>query len=107
MDSDIKVSFPNEIIENMSFEQTLFSPENEKIGIAMFSHIENDNHILRIYQLLLDEEESTYNFIQELTAFSFQSRHEVDELIKRLPQLSGIEMLLMLHPIPTTQTYLN
>lgn len=107
MNSDVKISFPNEIIESMNFEQTLFTPENDKIGIAIFSELEDNNHIVRVYHLLYDDHENVYNFIQELTAFSFQSREEVDELIKRLPTISGIEMLLMLHPIPTAQTYVN
>lgn len=107
MDPDVKISFPNEILENMTFEQTIFSPENEKIGIAVFSETEDDSHIMRIYHLLFDEDEQVYNFIQELTAFSFQSRREVDDLIKRLPTLSGIEMLLMLHPISASAPFLN
>lgn len=107
MDPDVKVSFPNEILENMKFEQTIFSPENDKIGIAIFSETENDSHIMRIYHLLYDEDEHVYNFIQELTAFSFQSQREVDDLIERLPTLSGIEMLLMLQPIPVANSFLK
>lgn len=107
MNPDVKISFPNEIMENMKFEQTLFTPENEKIGIAIFSETENDNHIMRIYQLLYDEDDETYNFIQELTAFSFQKRNQLDDLIERLPTLSGIEMLLMLHPLPASDPYVN
>lgn len=107
MDIDTKISFPNEIIETMTFEQTLFSPENNQVGIAIFSEVENSNHIVRVYHLSLDADETVYNFIQELAAFSYQSRNEVDDFIKHLPTLSGIEMLLMLHPIEPAHEYLN
>ena len=106
MDTDTKISFPNEIIATMTFEQTLFSPENKQVGIAIFSEVENKHHIVRVYHLSLDDDETVYHFIQELAAFSYQSRDQVDDFIKHLPTLSAIEMLLMLNPIEPAQEFL-
>lgn len=107
MNPEIKISFPDEVLDEMTFEQTLFSPDNQNIGIVMFSEVIQEDHILRLYHLLRDETEETYQFVQELAAFSFKSRHEVDDFIQRLPTLSGIEMLLMLNPVTPSDALLN
>jgi len=103
LDTDKLVSFPNELLEKMTIETTIFSPDNKRIGVAILSEEINMNHIVRIYQLVLSSDNEEYNFIQEMAAFSYKQRREVDDFLERLPNMSAIEMLMMLHPIPNAQ----
>lgn len=100
MNDDKLISFPNELLETMTIEETIFTPENKNIGVAILSEMENTNHVLRIFQLVLSPDKKQYNFVQELAAFSFKHRSEVDEFLKILPNMSGLEMLMLLHPNP-------
>ena len=103
MGSDKLISFPNELLERMTIEDTIFTLENESIGVAILSERNNMDYIVRIYQLVLSSNKEEYNFIQEMAAFNFRHRHEVDEFLKRLPNMSALEMLMMLHSIPHSQ----
>ncbi len=103
MDTDKIISFPNELLEKMTIETTIFSPENDRIGVAILSERNNMDHIVRIYQLVLSSNNEEYNFVQEMAAFSYKYRDEVDDFLERLPNMSALEMLMMLHPIPNAQ----
>jgi len=99
MSSEKEVVFPNELLEEMQVETTIFSPENEIIAIAALSKIENSAHILSLWQLLKDQ--NSYHPVQELAAFSFLDRVDLEDFLHRLPDMSGIEMLLILNPLPS------
>lgn len=93
-----RVVFPDELLEGMSIESTIFSPGNEKVGIATLSEEQDAQFVLRIY-LLIQKKDEKYHLKQELAAFSFKSRKELDEFLVKLPNLSGLEMLLLLNPM--------
>ncbi|WP_085993243.1 hypothetical protein [Oceanobacillus senegalensis] len=102
MSSDRMVSFPNEFLESMNIETTIFTPQDEKIGIAALSETENANITLRLYQLLRSDDNHVYSPVIELAAFSFSNRQDMNEFLKKLPDMTGIEMLMLLNPITTT-----
>lgn len=95
----MSVEFPDELLEGRLIETTIFSPENEDIGIAILSEFQGGTYVMRIYQLEQSQHEK-YSPIQELAAFSFHSRRKFDEFLESLPEMSGLEMLLALNPSP-------
>ncbi|MBP1969179.1 hypothetical protein J2Z83_001283 [Virgibacillus natechei] len=99
MNSDKRVVFPNEMLENRQIETTIFTPANDVYGVAVLSEKAGATIILRLYQLVVDAD-YTYQPVQELTAFSFGSRSELDSFLDRLPEISGLEMLMLLNPLP-------
>src|SRR5690625_3425575 len=93
------IAFPVGILDRMTIESAIFTPENKKLGIIVLSEFIKSEHILRVYQLVLSTDETQYNFVQELVAFNLKTREEADELIERLPNISGLEMLFLLNPV--------
>lgn len=103
LNTDQVVVFPNKLFEKFTLELTIFSPENKHVGVATFSDVEDTKHIIRLYQLLFSFDSQQYNVIQEIAAFRYQSRQDLDNFLKRLPSMSAIEMLMMLHPVEPFQ----
>ncbi|WP_445491518.1 hypothetical protein [Niallia sp. 03133] len=96
--SAISVVYPNVLMKGMKKEGIMISPVDVNIGIAALSEKEYENQILRLYQLV--REENTYHFSHELAAFRFTSYHELDPFLQKLPAISGLEMLMLLNPYP-------
>ena len=101
MDTSKEVIFPNELLNDMSIEQTFFPSNSDEVGVAVLSHVENEVHIMRIYQLVLSMESNAFEPIQEMVSFAFESRKELIDFLERLPNLTGLEMLMLLNPIST------
>ena len=100
MYSDVMINIPDEILQKMQFEGNIFSTAKTDVIIAGFSEQNGGNHILRIYQLSYSHFTDTFDFVQELEAFSFRSHEELVDFFDKLPQLNGIEMLMLLNPVP-------
>lgn len=102
MHADTFIVFPQELLKTMTIEATIFPPDDEQVGVAVLSEHLNDYFIVKLYQLSLSEDAMQYNFIQELTTFKFITHQEIDDFVERLPHISGLEMLLMLNPVPAS-----
>jgi hypothetical protein len=96
-------SFQDERLEKMHLETTIFSPENDNFAVAALSEEVGPTLILHLYQLVVDED-GGYQPVQELAAFSFQNRLDLDDFLDRLPEISGLEMLMLLNPLPSGST---
>lgn len=107
MNDNRKVMFPNELINDMEFEGTIFPEDSSKIGVANLSHRDGSTHVLRVYQLLYNEDAEAYEPIQELAAFKFNERNELTDFLNHLPYLNGLEMLILLNPLTTDVNMLN
>lgn len=107
MFEDVKASFPNEIINDMSFEKNIFNTASNDVMISTFSEWNGSSYVLRIYQLLYNRFNETYEFAQELAAFSFEERSELVDFLNRLPELNGIEMLMLLNPVSPGQSLMH
>ncbi|HLR51707.1 MAG TPA: hypothetical protein VK072_02410 [Candidatus Avamphibacillus sp.] len=95
------VVFPDELLENKKIETTIFTEENDLLGVAVLSEVaDNSIHVLRIYQMFWFNEEKAFSPVQELAAFSFPNREELDDFLMRLPEISGLEMLMLVNPLP-------
>jgi len=90
---------PYEILQKMKFEGNIISTAKTGVIISGFSEHNGKSHILRIYQLSYSHFTDTFDFVQELEAFSFRSHEELVDFFDKLPQLNGIEMLMLLNPV--------
>lgn len=94
-----KVLYPNQLLEEMRVEGTIFPENASQFGVATLSHHDGSTHILRIYQLLFNDNEDAYEIVQELAAFTFLDRTELVNFLNDLPHLNGLEMLMLLNPL--------
>lgn len=96
MEEGYKVNIPEEL-KNMTVMTTVFSPVVEDFGILiMGENIEKQvgTPIIRVYYLR--REDGQYECIEELESFAFESVNQAVQFADFLPEMSGIEMLLML-----------
>src|SRR5699024_1504233 len=101
MYGNVKINVPDRLQEKMNFEGNIFSTERTDVIISGFSEQNNFNHVLRVYQLVYNNFTEMYDLVQELEAFSFGNYENLVVFFNQLPQLNGIEMLMLLHPFPT------
>src|SRR5699024_4218990 len=99
MYSDVKLNMPDEILQTMKFEENIISTAKIDVIISGFSEHNGGGHILRIYQLSYSYFTDAYNFVQELEDLSFRNHEQLVGFFDELPQLNGIEMLMLLNPI--------
>ncbi|GAB3790406.1 hypothetical protein [Virgibacillus kimchii] len=52
--------------------------------------------------LEMAKDEDSFFPIQELASFSFSTKGEMKDFVKRLLDMSGLEMLVLLNPLPRT-----
>ncbi|MFA1822764.1 hypothetical protein ACDX78_21875 [Virgibacillus oceani] len=96
MSSEKKVRFADGTLDHMEVETSIFSPEHPELGVAVLSEEHDGMFIARLLELAQDEE--SFYPIQDLAAFKFDTKREMKDFIKRLPEMSGLEMLLLLNP---------
>lgn len=94
-----KVLYPDHLLDDMQIEETIFPGTTDQVGVATLSHRIDANHILRIYQLSLNSSKEGYEIVQELAAFTFTNRNELNNFLENLPYLNGLEMLILLNPL--------
>lgn len=94
-----RVVFPDELLENTVIETTIFTEHNDVYGIAALSEEgEGSTPFLRLYQLIWFNDEEVFSPVQQLEAFGFLNRGDLDDFLTRLPNMTGLEMLLLLNP---------
>lgn len=101
METGRRVSFPDELLEGRQIETTIFTPSNDDVGVVALSEQEDAVLTLRLYQLTRFDDDPDYHPVQELAAFSFLNRQDLDDFLERLPDLTGLEMLMLLNPLPS------
>lgn len=105
MDRKDKLYLPDEVLQDMKLEDVIFPINSDKTGVVVLSQKgKNNDSVMRLFQLLLDQEADQYYPVQELAAFSFQSYEELKDFLITLPNLNGIEMLMLLNPLPPIET---
>ena len=85
MSDEKEVIFPNELLEEMNLETTIFSQADDSVGIAAFSELQDNVYILRLYHLLRNQN-MKYHLVQELAAFSFQTYEALKKFLDNLPK---------------------
>ncbi len=107
MEYEKPINFSDDIFNDTSIELTLFSPVSDDVGVIVVSSKENNAHTLRIIQLLYSPQDESYSPIQELAAFSFQTYKQLEDFLEKLPNISGIDMLLLLNPLRNNSSFQN
>lgn len=89
--------FPGSMLKEMNVENTFFPSNSNKIGIAALSDKSTTIYILRLYQLC--QRRGVFQPSQELVSFSFPSKKALDDFLMNLPNMTGLEMLLLVNSI--------
>lgn len=101
---DINVTLPDDLFEEMEIQATVVSPDKPDLGILILSKGLNQfsrEIVIRIYRLKKDKtNEECYSIYFELQAFMFTTYKQAKEFLDKLPNMSALEMLLMLNPKP-------
>lgn len=85
----------------MTIERTFFPSNSDEVGVAVLSHIENEERIIHIYQLVLNMKSNVFEPTQEMASFAFEGSDDFFYFLDKLPNLTGLEMLMLLNPIST------
>ena len=99
-DVNLSVVFPDEILKGKKIEFITLSPVNDNVGISGLSDKLKNLHLLRLYQLIRDEDQNFYP-THEIGAFTFDSRLHLIEFTNHLPEMSAFEILMVLYPYPS------
>lgn len=97
------ISIPSNLSNSLKLEETFFPSNSDRVGIAVFSEVNENQDILRIIQIVYNDDTSNFEFTQELAAFSFDNRDKLEDFIISLPALTGLEMLMLLNPLIHTE----
>ncbi|MBM7580814.1 hypothetical protein [Jeotgalibacillus terrae] len=101
--NNVKVTIPDEMREEMEIQSTIVNPVNPDVAILVMSkglnHFSNEI-VIRLYLLQKNHTDHTFDIQYELEAFMFLNYKQARNFIKRLPNMSGLEMLLLLNPQP-------
>ncbi|MGN7300699.1 hypothetical protein [Ferdinandcohnia sp. SAFN-114] len=104
--NDLKINIPNELLEEMEIQGTIISPVFPEMGILVLSDGMfqfSKEIVIRIYRLELEADTQSYKIYYELVALSFSSYSDAKDFVDHLPNMSGIEMLILLNPEPKFQ----
>lgn len=94
-----RVILPDGLLQKFTIEESYFPPHSSLVGACALSEVKGNQHIVRIYQLLFNRKTDAFMPVQEMAAFSFYSRKELDIFLKKLPHFNGLEMLMLLNPV--------
>ncbi|HLS61328.1 MAG TPA: hypothetical protein VK044_09375 [Virgibacillus sp.] len=95
------------VLDSMQIELIMLTPVSDQVAASVLSEFIQGKYTLHIHQLELSTDKEHYQFVQELATFQIDTRAELDEMIERLPKLSGIEMLFLLNPQPDFLSLMN
>jgi hypothetical protein len=94
------IVFPNEVIKGKQIKNLIVSPLDNRIAVAALSGNLKNKHLLRLYQLIRGEDQQYYP-THEIGAFTFHSTKELKDFLNRLPEMSAIEILMLMNPQPS------
>ncbi|WP_243300439.1 hypothetical protein [Bacillus litorisediminis] len=103
---NFNVLIPKEFLDEMEVYSTIISPIHQEMGILIMSQNLNrmsNDIVIRLYRLQKEKNKKSYEIIYELQAFSFSLYNQAKSFLDYLPNMSAIEMLLMLNPEPQYQ----
>ncbi|MBU0905900.1 MAG: hypothetical protein KKF57_11970 [Firmicutes bacterium] len=93
----VHIFVPKEFEDEMEVLTTIFNPTND-IGLAIAGenmHPTSKCPILRIF--MLETVDQGWAFKEELQAFTFLNFDDAQTFLENLPQMSGLEMLIILN----------
>jgi len=102
---EAKINLPNELLKEMAIHATIISPSKPDVGVLVLKkgfHQFSKEIVVRIYRLQKEVTCESYYINNELEAFMFTSYKAAKEFLDNLPNMTGLEMLLLLNPLSLT-----
>lgn len=96
--NNVSVVYPDGLLKGMKSELVLISPINQDIGVTGITGKYNSKHLIRLYQLFREEDQRYYP-THEIGAFTFSSRFELKKFVDHLPQMTALEILMLMSPL--------
>lgn len=99
---DVHVEVPKKMLEGMKIEGTAISPSHPEVGVLIISKGFNQfskEILFRLYRIQKDFTTDSYYIVLELEAFMFKRFKEAKDFLEKLPNMTGLEMLLFLNPV--------
>ena len=93
----VNIFMPKNFEDEMEVITTIFNPTND-IGLAIAGenlHPTSENPIIRIF--MLENVDQGWAFKEELQAFTFLNYEYAQAFLENLPQMSALEMLIILN----------
>ncbi len=92
------VAIDNEMLydNGLKIESLVVNGADDRMGMLLLS--EEKQFVLRIYLIL--KETDFYSISHELQSFAFNSRDELLNFRNRLPEMTALEILYLMDPMP-------
>lgn len=100
--NDLNVEIPKGMLDGMKVEATAVSPSHPDVGVLILSKGFNQfstEIVFRLYRIQKDPTTDCYYISLELEAFMFKRFKEAKDFLEKLPNMTGLEMLLLLNPV--------
>ena len=94
-----RVHFPDQLLAGMGIETLFVNPIDPTRAVTALSGEEQGQFILKLYHLRKNENQEFFP-THELASYSFHTRADLKYFVKRLPNMSAIELLIGLNPVP-------
>lgn len=98
--NSLPVKFPEEVLIGKKIEDVIVSPMDNRIGVAIISGKLKNLHLLRLFQVVRQERWDCYVPTHEIGAFTFHNRLALKDFVKQLPEMSALEILMLMNPHP-------
>lgn len=94
----MELNLAKEIVESTHVLATLLSPSQPGLGvlIAGEEYYKGSKYPI-IYVYLIHESESEWQIQKELESFKFSSYNSATQFVKDLPQMSALDLLLLMN----------
>ncbi|MBT2600059.1 MULTISPECIES: hypothetical protein [unclassified Oceanobacillus] len=97
MKNENNIAIPAELLQDRKVEITFFSEIKKNLGILGLSE-QTDTYVLHLYRLFYNDSKGKFEPIQQLEAFQFQTESEMHQFIENLPNISALDMILLMNP---------
>lgn len=98
---NVNVEVPNELLKGMEIQAKVVSPKHPNVGVLILSKDYNQlsrEIVIRLYRMHKGPVDKRFHVVSELEAFMFTNYKQAKEFLKKLPNMTGLEMLLLLNP---------
>ncbi|WP_223701694.1 hypothetical protein [Sutcliffiella deserti] len=101
--TNVDVIIPDELLNKMEIHGTMVSPNKPDVGVLILTKGFNRfsrEIVIRVYRLQRDKLTNKYTIYLELQAFAFSNYMQAKEFLANLPNMTALEMLMMLYSGP-------
>ncbi|MED1201777.1 hypothetical protein [Heyndrickxia acidicola] len=100
---DLNFSIDNNILKHSKVLTSITTPFNPNIAFLVMGEEvkpQSKANIVRIYHTRRNAKNNKFQITAELEAFQFSSYQSAKAFVKKLPEMTGLEMLMLMNKIP-------